>query len=157
MTGQRTPMSQATYDKLSKQLENMKKVDRPRIIQEIADARSQGDLAENAEYHAAKERQGQIEDSIAQTEDKLARAEIITVSAADADHIIFGATVKVLNLDTQKEVTYTLIGPDGVNLLENKISSKSPIGKTLMGKKVDDEVSVVTPKGTLNFKILSFS
>ena len=156
MSGQRVPMSQATYDKLTKELETLKKVDRPAIIEEIAAARSQGDLAENAEYHAAKERQGQIEANISIMEDRLARSEIITQSASDSDHIIFGAVVKVKDAESGKETEYTLVGPAGVDVARNHISSKSPIGRGLMGKKAGDVIDIKTPKGTVKLEVLDF-
>jgi transcription elongation factor GreA len=156
MSGQRFPMSQATFHKLTKQLEKLKKVDRPAIISELAQARTQGDLIENAEYHAAKERQAQIEANITSIEDKLAGAEIITKSAAESDHIIFGATVTVRDRNTNNKREYTLVGPDGVNLKENKISVKSPIGKGLMSKKAGDLVKIETPRGILELEVLSF-
>jgi transcription elongation factor GreA len=149
-------MSRATNDKLEKQLHELKTVDRPNIIEEIAEARSNGDLSENAEYHAAREKQGEIEAHIRILEDKLARAEIIEVSAEDSDHVIFGATVKVKDLKTQKEMSYTLVSPDGVDLLEGKISAQSPIGKGLMGKKVGEVTQIQTPKGELELEILEF-
>ncbi len=156
MSNGNIPMSQETYDKLKAQLDDYKKVHRPNIIAEIAEARAQGDLSENAEYHAAKEKQGEIEAQIAILEDKLARAEIITVSAADSDHIIFGATVQVLNLQSKKKQTYTLVSPDGVDILEGKISAQSPIGKGLLGKRPGDKVDINTPKGKLELEVLSF-
>jgi transcription elongation factor GreA len=156
MAGQSIPMSQTTFTKLSKKLDKLKKVDRPAIIAEIAQARTQGDLNENAEYHAAKERQGQIEASIQMTEEKLARAEVITRSASQSKHIIFGATVVVKNLETQEEMQYTLVGPDGVHIDENKISHKSPIGKGLMGKKAGDVAEIKTPNGMLKLQVVKF-
>lgn len=150
-------MTQATYNKLTKQLKKLKKVDRPDIISEIEHARTQvGDLNENVEFQAAKNKQAQIELKINVIEDKLARAEIITKPATESDHIIFGATVAIRDLDSQKEKKYTLVAPDGINLAENKISFKSPIGKGLMGKKVGDEVKINTPKGILKLKVLKF-
>lgn len=156
MSGDRIPMSKETFKKLEDQLRALKITDRPAIIKEIAEARAQGDLSENAEYHAAKEKQGEIESQIGILEDKLARAEIITVTAADAGHIIFGTTVKVRNLNTEKDMTYTLVSPDGTDLLEGKISASSPIGKGLMGKKKGDQVEVQTPNGKIGFEILDF-
>ena len=123
---------------------------------EIAHARTQGDLNENAEYHAAKERQDQIEVNIIEIENKIAHAEIITASASDSNHIIFGATVLVRDLNTDKEMEYTLVGPAGIDIGNNKISSKSPIGKGLMGKKVGDKIEIQTPKGILNLQVLKF-
>ena len=156
MSGDRIPMSKETVKKLEDQLHSLKIEDRPAIIAEIAEARAQGDLSENAEYHAAKEKQGEIETQIAILEDKIARAEIITASAAEAGHIIFGTTVKVRNLKTDKDMTYTLVSPDGADLLEGKISASSPIGKGLMGKQKGDQVEVKTPNGTIEFEILDY-
>jgi len=126
------------------------------IIEEIAEARAQGDLAENAEYHAAKEKQAHIEDRISTIEDKLARAEIIEMNASEHPHIIFGATVEAKDLETGKLIKYTLVGPDGIDVMENKISVKSPIGKGLMGKKEGDQVSIQTPKKQIQLEILKF-
>ncbi|MFC1584776.1 transcription elongation factor GreA [Fibrobacterota bacterium] len=157
MSGQRNPMSQATFDKLTKQLEHLKKVDRPEVISEIATSRAQeGDLNENIGYQAAKDKQARIESKIGIIEDKLARAEIITESASESNHIIFGATVEVRDLGTDEKMKYTLVGPDGINLAEKKISSKSPIGKGLMGKKKGDKVEIETPKGILKLEVLEF-
>ena len=121
------PMSQAAYDKLLLDQDKLKKVDRPWIIQEIATARAQGDLSENAEYHAAKEKQGMIEDKIQELEDRIARAEIMTLDPSASPHIIFGATVSVKNLGTSKTMEYTLVGSEEVDVLTGKISSASPI------------------------------
>lgn len=153
---QRIPMSQTAYEKLQAELENLKKVERPQVIQEIAAARAQGDLSENAEYHAAKEKQGHVEDKIGELEDKIARAEIMTASAADSDRIIFGAVVEVKDLESGKKREYTLVGSDEVDVANGKISSSSPIGKGLMGKKVGDVVEVQIPKGLLKLEVTSF-
>ena len=150
------PMSQTAYDKLLVELDNLKKVDRPHIISEIAVARAQGDLSENAEYHAAKEKQGHIEDKIQMLEDRIARAEIFTVDASESKHIIFGAVVSVKNLTTNKVLEYTLVGSEEVDLMQGKISSASPIGQSLMGRKQGDVVEVQIPKGTLKLEILNY-
>ncbi len=149
-------MSQQAFEKLTQELDNLKKNERPVIIAEISAARAQGDLSENAEYHAAKERQGHLEDRISDIEDKLTRAEIITASAADSDRIIFGAVVSVKNLESGKTLEYTLVGSDEVDVAEGKISSASPIGKALMGKKPGDVVEVQIPKGLLRLEILNY-
>lgn len=156
MVSTNIPMTQTAYDKVAEELEVLKKQERPAIIAEIAAARAQGDLSENAEYHAAKEKQGHLEDRIQELEDKLARAEIVTASAADADHIIFGAQVEVKNLANSKVLTYTLVGSDEVDVTSGKISSASPIGKGLLGKKIGDVVEVDIPKGKLRLEILKF-
>jgi transcription elongation factor GreA len=156
MTNQRIPMSQQAYDRLSQELENLKKVERPEIIAEIATARAQGDLSENAEYHAAKEKQGVIEDKIRELEDKLHRGEIYSSQPITRDHIAFGAVVSVKNLDTKKVQEYTLVGTEDVDVTVGKISSVSPIGKSLMGRKSGDIVEVQIPKGTLKLEILDY-
>lgn len=156
MSNNSIPMSQQAYDKLLLELDHLKKVDRPHIISEIAVARAQGDLSENAEYHAAKEKQGHIEDKIQTLEDKIARAEIFTADASESDHVIFGAVVSVKNLNTHKVQEYTLVGSDEVDVIAGKISSASPIGKGLMGRKVGDVIEVQIPKGTLKLEILKY-
>lgn len=156
MIGQRVPMSRATFEKLAKQLEHLKMVERPTIIKEIAETRANGDLSENAEYHAAREKQGHIEAQISIIQDKMARAEIIEVDVSSSDKIVFGATVTAKNLTSGKSVVYTLVGPEGVNLQEGKISSKSPIGQALMGKKVGEVTKVSTPKGEIELEVIEF-
>lgn len=150
------PMSRAAYDKLLVDLDNLKKNERPAIIEEIAVARAQGDLSENAEYHAAKEKQGMIEDRIREIEDKIARAEIMTADPSESPHIIFGASVKVKNLSTGKSIEYTLVGSDEVDPLQGKISSASPIGQSLIGKKAGDIVEAQLPRGPLKLEILGY-
>ena len=156
MTEQRIPISQQALDRLAGELDHLKKVERPAIIEEISVARAQGDLSENAEYHAAKEKQAHLEDKIRELEDKIHRAEIFTGSAADSDHIIFGAVVSVKNLTTNKVLEYTLVGPEDVDVASGKISSASPIGKSLMGKKPGDVVEAQIPKGTIKLEILDY-
>jgi transcription elongation factor GreA len=156
MADQRIPMGQSAYDRLCQELDHLKKVERPLIIAEIAAARAQGDLSENAEYHAAKEKQGQLEDKIIEVEDKIARAEIMTLNAADSDHIVFGAIVSVKNLNTNKVLEYTIVGSEEVDPATGKISSASPIGKSLMGKKPGDVVEVQIPKGKLRLEVLKY-
>lgn len=150
------PMGKAAYDKLLVDLDNLKKTDRPAIITEIAVARAQGDLSENAEYHAAKEKQGMIEDRIREIEDKIARAEIMTADPSESPHIIYGAVVSVKNLDTGKSLEYTLVGSDEVDPLQGKISSASPIGQSLIGRKKGDVVEARVPKGLLKLEILGY-
>ena len=150
------PVTQETYDQLSSELDNLKKVERPRIILEIADARAQGDLRENAEYHAAKERQGEIEDRIRFLEDRVARFKVISIDTAAAKHIMFGATVRVKNIKLGKEQEYTLVSPEGVDPINGKISFTSPIGKALIGKTRGDIVEFQTPKGANSLEILDY-
>lgn len=150
------PVTQETYDQLTSELDKLKKNDRPQIILEIAEAREQGDLRENAEYHAAKDRQGEIEDRIRFLEDRVARSNIINHDTAGAPHIMFGATVKLKNLKLNREQEYQLVSPEGVDPINGKISFSSPIGKALIGRKRDDVVDVQTPKGLIQFVILDY-
>jgi transcription elongation factor GreA len=152
----RIPMTQQAYDRLAQELDVLKKVERPYIIEEISVARAQGDLSENAEYHAAKEKQGQLESKINELEDKIHRAEILSNSPIASDHIIFGNVVSVKNLETKKVLQYTLVGPEDVDVVSGKISSVSPIGKGLMGRKPGDVVEVQIPKGILKLEILDY-
>ena len=149
------PMTQQTYDDLNAEMENLKKVERPAVIEAIAVARDNGDLKENADYHAAREKQGHIEDRIRYLEDKIARAEIIKVDPATAEHIIFGATVTVKNA-RGKEQVYQLVSTDAVDPMAGKISSTSPIGKALIGKKRGEVAEVETPRGINKLEIIDY-
>ena len=150
------PFTKETYELLKQELETLKKVERPRIQQEIADARAQGDLSENFEYHAAKDQQGKIESKIQVLEDKIARAMVIEHDTKSADRILFGATVKVKDLTLGKEHEYTLVSPEGSDPVNGKISSVSPIGKALLGKVKGDKVEVQTPKKIIKLEILDY-
>jgi transcription elongation factor GreA len=150
------PVTKETYGQLAKELENLKKVDRPRILQEIAEARAQGDLSENFEYHSAKDQQGKIESRIQFLEDRVARAVVIEHDTTSAERILFGATVKVKELALGKEYEYTLVSPEGSDPVNGKISSVSPIGKALIGKTRGDRVDVQTPKKVVKFEILDY-
>ena len=148
--------TQEAYDKLVKDLENLKNVERPRVLQELVDARAQGDLSENAEYHAAKERLASIDNiEMPKLQDQLARAQVIAFDAK-SDTIKFGATITAKNLKTKREIVYQLVSPEEADALNGKISFKSPIGAALMGKKRGDTVEVVTPKGKNQFEIIDF-
>ena len=144
------PVTQETYDQLVQELDNLKKVERPHIISEIADARAQGDLKENAEYHAAKDRQGEIESRIHHLEDKIARSVIIAYDPSKSDSVKFGATVDVKNVKTGKKSTYQLVSPEGVDPINGKISFKSPIGEALLGKTRGEIAEVKLPNGNVN-------
>jgi transcription elongation factor GreA len=150
------PLTQDTYNKLGAELDNLKKVERPMILEAIEEARAQGDLKENAEYHAAKEKQGELEERIRYLEDRIARAEIIEIDTANAPHVVFGATVTVKNMDTGKSQDYTLVSSDAVDILEGKISSSSPIGKSLIGSHRGDLVEVKTPRGIQKLQIIDY-
>lgn len=148
--------TQEAYDKLVKDLENLKNVERPRVLQELVDARAQGDLSENAEYHAAKERLASIDNiEMPKLQDQLARAQVIAFDT-NSDTIKFGATVTAKNLKTKRDIVYQLVSPEEADALNGKISFKSPIGAALMGKKRGDTVEVVTPKGKNQFEIIDF-
>jgi len=149
------PVTKETYNLLVQELEVLKSTERPRILQEIADARAQGDLSENFEYHSAKDQQGKIESRIQFLEDRVARSAIIELDTASAARILFGATVKVKNLEG-KVLEYTLVSPEGSDPVNGKISSVSPIGKALIGKTRGDKVEVKTPKKVIKLEILDY-
>jgi transcription elongation factor GreA len=141
-------MTRAGYDQLEAELKQLKT-----IVKEIEVARAHGDISENAEFHAAKERQSHIETRILQLEDKLARAQIIDPSGSDTDTVRFGLTVVLLDAETDEEVTYTLVGEDEADVSKGLISFNSPIARALLGRGVDDAVTVRVPKGTREFEI----
>jgi len=139
---------------LKSELEDLKNVQRPKIVEAIAEARSHGDLKENAEYHAAKEQQALIESRVITINDLIARANVIDVSKIDNEgKVIFGSTVKVQDLESNKETSYKLVGQDEADISKNLIFYRSPIGKALIGKNKGDIVNVSTPSGEKNFEI----
>ena len=141
--------------KLKLELEDLKNVQRPKVVEAIAEARSHGDLKENAEYHAAKEQQGLIEGRVLAINDLIARANVIDVTKIENNgKVIFGSTTKLKDLETDKEISYKLVGQDEANIKENLIFFKSPIGKALIGKDKSEIVTVNTPSGEKNFEIL---
>lgn len=141
---------------LREELEFLKNVRRPQIIDAIAEAREHGDLKENAEYHAAREQQGFCEGRIQEIEGKLGNAQVIDVAKmTNNGKVIFGATVGLVNIDTDEEVTYRIVGDDEANIKEGLISVNSPIARGLVGKSVDDSVSIITPGGKVEFDIIS--
>jgi len=144
-TVEKMPMLQEGYEKLSTELKRLK-TERPTIVDAIEEARAHGDLSENAEYHAAKERQGQVEASIADIEDKLSRAQIIDPKDLSGDKIVFGATVTLLDED-DKPVKYQIVGQAEADANVGRISYNSPLGRALIGRKVDEEVEVTVPSG----------
>ncbi len=141
------------YEKLRIEVENLKS-ERPNIIRAIAEARDHGDLKENVEYHAARERQGLIEAMLADLEDKLSRSEVIDVSQLSGDKVKFGATVKLENLDNGKMVTYKIVSDYEANIDNGMISSFSPVARGLMDKVVGDEIEIKTPGGLSNYEII---
>lgn len=150
------PLTVKGAEKLRAELEELKSVVRPRIIAAIATAREHGDLKENAEYHAAKEQQSFTEGRISEIEGKLSNAQIIDVTKVDANgKVVFGATVEIEDLDAGKIVTYQIVGEDEANIKEGRISIGSPIARALIGKEVEDVVTVKTPNGDVEYEILS--
>ena len=148
------PMTAEGAEKLRVELNELKSVKRPAIIKAIAEAREHGDLKENAEYHAAREQQGFCEGRIQDIEAKLSNAQIIDVTKMDnTGKVIFGATVTLLNVDTDEETTYKIVGDDEADIKNNRISVNSPIARGLIGKELDAEVSIQTPAGFVEFEI----
>ena len=142
------------YQKLKELIDNLKNVERPNIIKQIAAARELGDLKENAEYHSARDKQGFIEAQIVDLEDKFLRAEVIDISKIQSNKIKFGATVKLENLDNQKQVTYKIVSEFEADIDEGLISNMSPVARALIGKEIGDEVEIKAPGGIINYEIL---
>ncbi len=152
----KSPMTKRGADKLREELAELKTVARPRIIKAIAEARAHGDLRENAEYHAAREQQGFTEGRIAEIEHKLSNAQIIDVTQVDAGgRVVFGATVELLNLDTDEEVRYQIVGEDEADIKQGRVSIASPMARALIGKLEGDEIEVQTPSGSQDYELLA--
>ena len=152
---EKEPITKDGLEKLKLELENLKNIERPKIVEAISEARSHGDLKENAEYHAAKEQQAKIEGRVLSINDTIARANVIDVTKLDNNgKVIFGSTVTVEDLDTKKKIKYKLVGKDEADISLNLIYFQSPIGKALIGKDCDERISVNTPSGERNFEIL---
>ena len=151
---ERVPMTPRGHAMLQEEFKRLKNVDRPQIVKEIEEARSHGDISENAEYHAAKERQGLLEGRIRILEDKLARAQIIDGTGQSTERVSFASTVVLENTDSGEQVTYTIVGEDEADLKSGLISVTSPVARALMGKEPGSVVQVRVPKGTREFEIL---
>ncbi|MFV8781450.1 transcription elongation factor GreA [Microbulbifer sp. SA54] len=150
----RVPMTVEGAETLRAELEDLKKVQRPAVVQAIAEAREHGDLKENAEYHAAREKQGFIEGRIQEIEAKLSMAQVIDVKAIEpSDKVIFGTTVTIIHVEKDTEVTYKIVGDDEADVKKQKISVNSPIARALIGKEVGDIVVVNTPSGSVEYEI----
>ncbi len=147
-------MTQEGYDQLKTELKHLTSIERPEVINAIAEARAHGDLSENAEYHAAKEHQGYIEGRIQELNGKLSSANVIDVSKLSGDKIIFGATVKFVDVDTDDEKCFKIVGEDEADLEKNMISVNSPIARALIGKKEGDTLVIPIPKGTIEVEVL---
>ncbi len=150
------PITVAGLEKLKSELDELKNIKRPEIVAAIAEARSHGDLKENAEYHAAKEQQAQTESRVIEINDTIARANVIDVTKIENNgNVIFGSTVTVQDLEINKKKTYKIVGKDEADISKNLIYFKSPLGKALIGKSVEDMVAVEAPSGEKNFEILN--
>jgi transcription elongation factor GreA len=149
----KVPMTAAGYARLEDELKRLKMIERPAVIQAISEARAHGDLSENAEYHAAKERQGWIEGQIIEMEDRFSRAEVIDVAKIAGDTIKFGATVTILDEDTDEKKTWQIVGDFEADVKLGKISISSPIARALIGKKKGDTVEVAAPGGARTYEI----
>ncbi len=151
----KVPITLAGFARLQDEIKNLKTVERPAIIQAIATAREHGDLKENAEYHAARERQSFIEGRISELEDKMSRVDVIDPAKMDGETVKFGATVHVVDEDTETEHTYQIVGEYESNYEEGKLAFTAPIARALIGKTVGDAVEVKTPKGEKSYEILN--
>jgi transcription elongation factor GreA len=151
---EKVPMTGEGYSTLDEELKRLKTEERPSVIAAISEARAHGDLSENAEYHAAKERQGWIEGRIAEIEDKMARAQVIDVSKLSGKHVKFGATITVLDEDTEDEARYQIVGEHEADIKSGRLSLTSPLARGMIGKEKGDVVEVSTPSGIKAYEIL---
>ena len=149
-----TPITKKGYEVLKAELDRLRKIERPKVIEAIAEARGHGDLSENAEYDAAKERQGFIEARIAELERKMADARIVEIAGRTSETIVFGATVVVVEQESQQKKQYMLVGQDEADLKDGKISVQSPVGRALIGKRVGELVEVTTPARVVEYEVL---
>ena len=152
---QKVPMTPGGYARLEEEIKHLKNVERPDVIGAIAEARAHGDLSENAEYHAAKERQSWIEGQILDLEDKFSRAEVIDVAKMEGETVRFGATVTLIDEDTEEEKTWQIVGENEANIEQGLLNMKSPIARALIGKEEGDRVEVKTPGGDRSYEVLS--
>jgi transcription elongation factor GreA len=153
----RIPITPGGYQRLQEELGKLLKIDRPKNIKDIAEARAHGDLSENAEYHAAKERQSFIEGRIRELQAKLALAEVIDPARINQSRIAFGAKVKVLDIEANEEHVFILVGPDEADVKNGKISINSPVGKSLLGKEIGESVVIRAPAKTMEYEILEIN
>jgi len=148
------PLTKESYGALQEELKRLMRVERPKVIQDIAEARAHGDLSENAEYDAAKNRQGFIEGRIKELNDKLARAYVVDLTNMKPDKVVFSSTVTLYDTAVEEEITYKIVGEDEADIKLGKISCTSPVGKALIGHKLDDSVRVTVPSGTKEYEII---
>jgi len=154
---QRIPITPEGYKRLTEELERLLRVERPQVMQAIAEARAHGDLSENAEYHAAKERQAFIEARIRELQDRIARAEVIDPAKVSIDSVAFGAKVRVSDVETSEEKVFHIVGPDEIDVKAGRISINSPVARSLIGKSVGDIVTVRVPSGIIEYEILEIN
>ena len=154
---QRVPMTQRGYETLKAELQRLKSVDRPANVKDIETAIAHGDLSENAEYHAAKEKQAHIAARMAMLDDKIARAQIIDTTGQTPDKVRFGATVQLVDGENNEKIRYTIVGEDEADAKQGRISVTSPVAQALMNKSVGDEVSVTVPKGKRDLEVVEIS
>jgi transcription elongation factor GreA len=150
----KVPMTEQGYQNLQEELKRLKSTDRPAIIKAIAEAREHGDLSENAEYHAARERQGFIEGRVMELEDKIARAEVIDVSKLSGSVVKFGATVRLADEETEEKQTFQIVGEDEADVTKGRLSVTSPLARALIGKAKGDSVEVSTPRGSKTYEVV---
>ena len=150
---QKFPITYEGFEKIENELKILKSVERPNVIKSIAEAREHGDLSENAEYHAAKEKQSFIEGRIADLENKISRAEVINTKKLKSDKIIFGATVTLGDIDNKQNLIYQIVGTEEADVENGKISISSPLAKALLGKKIDDTIEVSSPGGSKEYEV----
>jgi transcription elongation factor GreA len=150
----KVPMTMDGFLRLEEELKHLKSVERPSVIRAIAEARDHGDLSENAEYHAARERQSFIEGRVAELEDKIARAEVIDVSKLSGKQVTFGATVTIADEDTDEKLTYQIVGQDEADIKAGRLSIGAPLARALIGKSVGDSAEVMTPSGAKSYEIV---
>ena len=151
------PMTVEGYERLHEEIRYLKTTARPEVIRAIAQAREHGDLSENAEYHAARERQSFIEGRVLELEDKVARSQVIDIASLDGDTVKFGATVSLADEDTDEELTYQIVGEMEADIKAGLLSISAPLSRALIGKQVGDSVEVVTPKGEKGYEIISLA
>ncbi|MBN1842225.1 MAG: transcription elongation factor GreA [Deltaproteobacteria bacterium] len=150
----RIPITKVGYEALKEQVRHLKSVERPEVIRAIAEARAHGDLSENAEYDAAKERQGFVEGKISELEHKIASADVIDPKTVRTDCVVFGCTVVLENLETEEKVQYQLVGTDESDVSQRRISVSSPVGRAMIGKTIGDEIVVQAPGGRRQYELI---
>jgi transcription elongation factor GreA len=157
MSLQKFPMTSKGFDRLREELDHLKKVERPAVIKAISEARDHGDLSENAEYHAARERQSFIEGRVNELEFKISCADVIEIGSLTGNRVVFGATVKLVDEDTDEEIIYQIVGEEESSIKDGLLSCNAPIARAMIGKEIGDTFEVSTPKGTKYYEILKVS